>query len=130
MFNVGIFMKDKPKIVEVAIPAAIRVKDKILDIRDTTADLIGTIVFRNAYKKDTEREVADLKGSIIVLYQHIKKKFPKNHKIHELDNIAKENKEVSFDNLYDYFDMIIQKLEDLKITKIERKQVPQEESWG
>jgi hypothetical protein len=124
-------MKEKKKpIVEEAIPAAIRVKDKILDIRDNIADQIGTITFREHSGRKFKKEISEFRGSLAVLYQHLKMKFPKNHKIHGFDKALRERKDLTFAELYDYWDMMVEKIEKLKITKIERKRVPDETSWG
>ena len=119
------FKKDKEK--EVGYPAAIRVKDQILDSRQAVIKALHNYNLMESKSLDTDKALAVFRASVLELYQRLRPKFKDTEKqkkgkgtgIFALDKVQKENTELDFKKLYDYFQQLNDKIEELEITKFE-----------
>lgn len=119
------FKKDKEK--EVGYPAAIRVKDQILDSRQAVIKAQRNYNLMESQSLESEKELAEFRASVLELYQRLRAKFKDTEKqkkdkgtgIFALDKAQKENTKLDFEKLYDYFQQLNDKIEELEITKFE-----------
>jgi len=107
-----------------AYPSAIRVKETILNGRDAAIDAQVACVelLRKWHGREyyAERELGHFQSCIIKLYLLLRPKFPKKDSIHELTKVIIENKKLDLKALNGYLNILIDKIEDLGITRIEK----------
>lgn len=122
------FKASRESIVEEAIPAAIKVKEEILNVRTEAIKTLADIVYRQRYKQDISKELSTFQANVAALYMLLREKFPATHKVRTLDGVITGNKDLGFKELYGHFCALNHKIEELKITKIEIKKIPEGES--
>lgn len=119
------FKKDIEK--EVGYPAAIRVKDQILDSRELCIKSKRKYNLYKSKELDTDKALAEFRVDVLELYQRLRPKFKDTEKqkkekgtgIFALDDIEKKNSKLKFEELFDYFQQLNDKIEELEITKFE-----------
>lgn len=113
------FGKDQVK--EEAIPAAIKVKEEMLNVRTSAISVLSDIVFRNRNKQLIDKEISKFQANVVTLYQLLRASFPANHKIRKLDDVIVKNESLELKELYAYFLILDDKLYALKITKLTKR---------
>lgn len=119
------FKKDKE--IEAGYPAAIRVKDQILDCREAVIKALYDYNLNKSSGFDTDKPLAKFRAAVFALYQRLRPKFKDGEKqnkekgtgIFALDKAQKENTKLDFEKLFDYFQQLNDKIEELEITKFE-----------
>ena len=118
------------EIVEEALPAVFRVKGDILDARHDCIGVVGEIVRRRLHKQNIEKELALFQSRVSILYQELREKFKNKDTIRTImDDAIINDKELDFKTVCECFHTLQKKIEDLKITKIETKKIPDEQTW-
>lgn len=117
---------DSSGVTQEAIPAALKVKHGILTVRDRTIDVFADYVQVIRKKKDARKELETIHAQLYAWYALLREKFPAKSPIREMDEIVTKNREFTIDKLHEFFCMLNKKVEDLKITKIERDVPPKE----
>lgn len=118
-------------IKEVAIPAAIIVKDKILSARDDVIMTQEKVNYRRRRNMPIYNQMNDYQIAVERLYSYLREKFDEKEKIRkDLDRSIETGKQLSFKTLYKYACELKDKIEELKITKIERPEVDKDSVLG
>lgn len=122
------FEYDESDFEETALPAAIHVKTEILSVRSSAINSMGKVIFNKLYNKNTSREMSEFQSNVLALYFILREKFDKKDDIRKTldETISNENKMV-FKDLYVALCSLNQKIEDMGITRIEIKRLPEEE---
>ena len=101
------------------IPAVERVKKGYLDARETLIKAVIKVSYRKKYNLAFAKERVQLEVAVINMYLEIRDKFDNKDKIRKLDKIIMSKTRLSEDECLDYAVILLTKLEDLKLTKIE-----------
>ena len=125
---------DKDQIVEVAIPAAIIVKQNILIARESAINSLADVVYRRGKRKGRSKEqLVVFQANVVALFQQLRATFKPKHKkykkIMELDRAIVSNKRMKFGELYEYFNILQDRMYGLKITKIARRELPEDDRF-
>ena len=103
------------------IPAVERVKKGYLDAREAMIKAMVKVSYRKKYKLAYNKETVQLEAAVINMYLEIRDKFKEKDKIRELDDVMTSRDKLTVDECYIYAKILLTKLEDLKLTKIEFK---------
>ncbi len=125
---------DKHQITEVAIPAVIIVKQNILIARESAINSLADVVYRRGKRKGRSKEqLVVFRANVMVLFQQLRATFKNNHKkykkIMELDRAIVSNRHMKFGELYEYFNILQNRMYELKITKLSRKELAEDDRW-
>lgn len=121
----------KEKATLEAIPAAGFYKEyMVLGALDSCQITLGGLLHKRSRRGSlTARDVANFESNVILLYERLRVKFGKTHKVHNLKNFIRHGQNFTFKELYDFYCILWDKVEEMKITKIERLVPPEEEKW-
>ena len=114
-----------------AIPAAAFYKEHmVLGALDSCQVTIGVLINKRSRRgRLSARDIANFKSNVVLLYERLRVKFPKAHKIHTFKQFIKGDRNITFKELYGVYDMLWDKVEEMKITKIERLVPPEGEKF-
>lgn len=123
--------EDKQKATLEAIPAAGFYKEyMVLGALDSCqVTLSGLLNRRSRRGRLTVRDLADFQSNVVFLYERLRVKFKKTHKVHNLKNFIRYGTNFTFKELYDFYCILWDKIESMKITKIERLVPPADETF-
>jgi hypothetical protein len=128
------FKADEDKVISKAIPSAIRVKDEILDTRSLAIKSYSNMVYRASVGKDVTDEIAQLQGYLSGLFKLLELKFAAKSKdlttLKQLDDLLDTGKILPAKTLREALNILNRKVEDLGITKIEKKHFSEDESMA
>lgn len=138
---------DKPVMESKAIPAAMFVKQEILNVRAAAVANLGKVIYRRTYGKNSSKEEAALQSNVFALFFLLRERFNKNTKSRnkktkgkdqqskeekfkdEMDKAALENKQIEYKKLYEMLCSLNEKIDSMGITEIEISRLPEERTW-
>ena len=114
-----------------AIPAAAFYKEHmVLGALDSCQVTLGSLMNKRSRRGGLSvRDVANFQSNVVLLYERLRVKFRKTHKVHNLRNFIRHGTVFTFKELYDFYCILWDKVESMKITKIERIVPPEGEKW-
>jgi len=101
------------------IPAVERVKKDYLDARQLMIQAFYKVSYRRKYNLAYSKELCVLEAAVISMYLQIRDKFDDADDIRKLDAAILSNRRTTLEELFTYGKILLKKLEDLKLTKIE-----------
>jgi len=125
---------DGVEITQSAIPSALLVKQRILDARDAMIQAQENVNIRRRRGRPYTSQLNDYQASVERLYSYLREKLD-GEKIRKgeknikdvLDNSIATGGKLGFKQLYKFACDLKDKIEELKITKIERKDINENE---
>lgn len=114
-----------------AIPAAAFYKEHmVLGALDSCQVMLGSLMNKRSRRGGLSvRDIANFQSNVVLLYERLRVKFKSNHKVHNLKNFIRHGTKFTFTELYDFYCILWDKVEEMKITKIERLVPPEGERF-